>query len=42
MSANDGEVRGVQKIVDNGPDGERWNLVIVGDGYLERELPADR
>jgi hypothetical protein len=38
MSANDGHVVGVVKPVDNGPDTERWNLVIVGDGYQEGEL----
>jgi IgA Peptidase M64 len=38
MSANDGRVVGTTKIVDHGPDNERWNLVIVGDGYQESEL----
>jgi hypothetical protein len=38
MSASDGRVVGSAKVVDNGPDGSRWNLVIVGDGYRESEL----
>ena len=28
-----GTVVGATKIVDNGPDADNWNLVIVGDGY---------
>jgi hypothetical protein len=38
MSAGDGYVKGATKVVDHGPDSERWNLVIVGDGYRESEL----
>ena len=38
MSAADGHVVGVTKLVDNGPDTKRWNLVIIGDGYQEGEL----
>ena len=38
MSASDGQVIGTDKIVDNGPDSERWNLVIIGDGYRQSEL----
>jgi hypothetical protein len=38
MSAIDGHVVGVTKLVDNGPDTTRWNLVIIGDGYQEDEL----
>src|SRR5215213_4863278 len=38
MSANDGRVIRTEKIIDNGPDSERWNLVIIGDGYRETEL----
>ncbi len=37
MSTNDGHVLGITKLVDNGPDTRRWNLVIIGDGYLEDE-----
>ena len=38
MSASDGRVIRTDKIIDNGPDSERWNLVIIGDGYRESEL----
>jgi hypothetical protein len=38
MSAADGSVGATTKIVDNGPDSRRWNLVIMGDGYQEAEL----
>lgn len=38
MSASDGNVVGTLKIVDNGPDEYRWNLVIIGDGYRSSEL----
>jgi hypothetical protein len=38
MSASDGHVVRTEKIIDNGPDSERWNLVIIGDGYRENEL----
>lgn len=38
MSAIDGQVIGVTKLIDNGPDTLRWNLVIIGDGYQESEL----
>jgi hypothetical protein len=38
MSTADGTVVGVTKIVDNGPDAQRWNLVILGDGYQPAEL----
>ena len=32
-----GNIVGVTKIVDNGPDSSQWNLVIVGDGYTATE-----
>lgn len=38
MSAKHGRVRGVSKIVDNGPERKRWDLVIMGDGYRADEL----
>lgn len=40
MSASDGYVGATTKLVDHGPDGARWNLVIVGDGYRSSELPT--
>ncbi len=38
MSASDGYVVGTTKVVDNGSDSARWNLVIIGDGYRANEL----
>ena len=38
MSAADGSVSGVQKIVDHGPDAQRYNIVILGDGYRAGEM----
>ena len=38
MSASDGYVVGVTKVVDHGPENSRWDLVIVGDGYRASEL----
>ncbi len=38
MTAADGFVSGKQKIVDHGPDAERYNLVILGDGYRAAEM----
>lgn len=42
MSASDGRVLGSQKIVDHGENLERWNLVVMGDGYRESELGTYR
>ncbi len=39
MGASDGRVVGTTRIVDNGDVSERWNLVIVAEGYREAELP---
>ena len=38
MSASDGSIAGQQKVVDNGPDSERYNIAILGDGYRQEEL----
>ncbi|MCB0076222.1 MAG: VWA domain-containing protein [Anaerolineales bacterium] len=38
MGASDGYVVGTTKVVDHGPNSDRWNLVIVGDGYRLSEL----
>lgn len=40
MSTADGRVISTVKIVDNGPAELRWNLLILGDGYREPELPS--
>jgi hypothetical protein len=40
MSTADGQVLGFTKLVDNGPAGLRWNLVLMGDGYQASELPT--
>lgn len=34
---DDGQVVGATKVVDNGPDPERWNLVTLGDGFRAEE-----
>jgi IgA peptidase M64 len=39
MGAADGRVVGTTRIVDSGDPAERWNLVIVAEGYRESELP---
>jgi hypothetical protein len=38
MSAADGSVSGTVKIVDHGPDSQRYNIAILGDGYRAAEL----
>lgn len=38
MGSADGRIIGTTKIVDNGDAAERWNLVIVSEGYQESEL----
>ena len=38
MSSADGTVKGVTKIIDNGGDDLRFNLVILSDGYQDAEL----
>jgi hypothetical protein len=42
MSAADGTVGATVKVVDNGPEELRWDLVILGDGYRAAELPRFR
>ena len=38
MSTSDGYVVGQHKIVDHGPNSQRFNIVIEGDGYQASEL----
>jgi len=38
VSTADGSVVGTTQVVDNGPPTERWNLVIMGDGYQLGQL----
>jgi hypothetical protein len=38
MSRADGQILGVTKIVDSGSSANRWDLVILGDGYQEHEI----
>ena len=38
MGTSDGYIGSTLKLIDHGPDGSRWNLVIVGDGYRASEL----
>lgn len=37
MSTSDGFILGKVKVVDHGSDGQRFNIVILGDGYLASE-----
>ncbi|HEX8368089.1 MAG TPA: M64 family metallopeptidase [Pyrinomonadaceae bacterium] len=38
MGTTDGRIIGKTKIIDNGPASQRWNLVIMSDGYRESEM----
>jgi len=38
MGASDGQVLGPTKIVDAGPPEQRWNVVIVSEGYRSDEM----
>ncbi|WP_375767157.1 M64 family metallopeptidase [Archangium gephyra] len=38
MGVSDGSILGTSKILDNGPASERWNLVILGDGYQQGQM----
>jgi hypothetical protein len=39
MGTSDGAVLGTTKIVDAGPAAQRWNIVIVSEGYRSSEMP---
>jgi hypothetical protein len=39
VTTADGRVIGTTKIVDNGSPAERWNLVFLGDGYQDSQIP---
>lgn len=40
MGSADGQVLRITKTVDNGPDSKRFNLVLVAEGYQQKEIPA--
>jgi hypothetical protein len=40
MSANDGTILGITKILDNGPDATRLNIVLVAEGFTVAEQDA--
>lgn len=42
MSASDGTVIGTTKVVDHGADADRWNLVVLGDGFRADQQAAYR
>jgi hypothetical protein len=42
VSAADGHVIGVDKLVDHGDPARRWNLVILAEGYRAPEMPQFR
>ncbi|AZJ24572.1 hypothetical protein CT694_34600 (plasmid) [Bacillus wiedmannii bv. thuringiensis] len=39
MSTSDGHVIGTTKVIDHGSPNQRFNLVILSDGYKEDEIP---
>jgi hypothetical protein len=39
MGEKDGTIKTWEKVVDNGPANRRWNMVFIGDGYRDSELP---
>jgi hypothetical protein len=39
MGEADGRIIGLTKIYDSGPPSDRWNLVLVAEGYQGSELP---
>ncbi|KEO61562.1 M64 family metallopeptidase [Thioclava indica] len=39
MGVNDGAVIGLSKVVDHGPATERWNIVLVAEGFQAAEMP---
>ena len=39
MGTSDGQILGLTKIVDAGPATQRWNVVIVSEGYQSSEMP---
>jgi hypothetical protein len=39
MSAAEGHVTGTTQVVDHGPSSLRWNIVVLGDGYRDVEMP---
>jgi hypothetical protein len=38
MTTSDGYIAGRHKVVDHGPNSQRYNIVILGDGYRASEL----
>lgn len=38
MSTSDGYILGSSKVVDHGPNSQRYNIVILGDGYRASEM----
>jgi hypothetical protein len=40
MGTSNGRVIGTTKLVDHGPDDEKWCLVITGDGFTSAEMGA--
>ncbi len=42
MTTADGSILGTTRIVDNGPPAQRWDLVILGDGYQTGQIQQYR
>lgn len=38
MTASDGYIGATHKVVDHGPESQRYNIVVLGDGYRASEL----
>jgi hypothetical protein len=38
MSTADGTIVGTTKVVDHGPNAQRYNIVVLGDGYRSNEM----
>lgn len=39
MAASDGTVIGLTRVYDEGPASDRWNLVLVAEGYTSAQMP---
>lgn len=40
MGASDGTILGTTKLVDHGPDTDKWCLLVTGDGFTAAEMSA--
>lgn len=40
MGTADGTIVGTTKVIDHGPNGDKWNLVVLGDGFRAADQAA--